>query len=446
MDLGSMLSTLLIGPLKLIFEVIFSLVNRLDDPGLSIVALSLCMNLLVLPLYRRADAIQDEAREAEERLAPGIRHIRSVFHGDQRFMILQTYYRQNHYSPMHALRGALPLLLEIPFFIAAYQFLSTLALLEKRPFGPIPDLGAPDGMLTLFGLSINVLPILMTVINLISSSIYTKGAPLKSRIQLYVMALVFLVFLYDSPAGLTMYWTLNNLFSLVKNLVVRNESTKKAMRILCGAAGFAVLVLTGLKVHSLKLRILGILLALLLQLPWLFHLLNARGVFRKAAFLEKAPHPGMFFLSASLMALLTGLLIPSSVVFASPAEFMSPDLVLNPTWYVVSSLLYACGTFIVWLGIFYLLGSREMKKVMEVLSFVAAGCLIVNYMALKPNFGTMNASLQYDVLPVFTLQQKLLNLGLLALIGAFLAFVFIKKEALVRAVCLAGAVAMAFMG
>ena len=446
MDLGSMLSTLLIGPLKLIFEVIFSLVNRLDNPGLSIVALSLCMNLLVLPLYRRADAIQDEAREAEERLAPGIRHIRSVFHGDQRFMILQTYYRQNHYSPMHALRGALPLLLEIPFFIAAYQFLSTLALLEKRPFGPIPDLGAPDGMLTLFGLSINVLPILMTVINLISSSIYTKGAPLKSRIQLYVMALVFLVFLYDSPAGLTMYWTLNNLFSLVKNLVVRNESTKKAMRILCGAAGFAVLVLTGLKVHSPKLRFLGIGLALLLQLPWLFHLLKARGVFRKAAFLEKAPHPGMFFLSASLMALLTGLLIPSSVVFASPAEFMSPDLVLNPTWYVVSSLLYACGTFIVWLGIFYLLGSREMKKVMEVLSFVAAGCLIVNYMALKPNFGTMNASLQYDVLPVFTLQQKLLNLGLLALVGAFLAFVFIRKEALVRAVCLAGAVAMAFMG
>ena len=272
MNFGSMLSTLLIGPLKLIFEVIFSMVNRLDNPGLSIVALSLCMNLLVLPLYRRADAIQDEAREAEERLSPGVRHIRSTFHGDQRFMILQTYYRQNHYSPMHALRGALPLLLEIPFFIAAYQFLSSLALLQKRPFGPIPDLGAPDGMLTLFGLSINVLPILMTVINLISSSIYTKGAPLKSKIQLYVMALVFLIFLYDSPAGLTMYWTLNNLFSLIKNLVVRNESTKRAMRIMCGAVGFGVLVLTCLKVHSFKLRILGIVLALVLQLPWLFHL------------------------------------------------------------------------------------------------------------------------------------------------------------------------------
>ena len=158
MHFGDMLSTLLIGPLKLLFEVIFSMVNRLNNPGLSIVALSLAMNLLVLPLYRRADAIQDEARETEERLSHWVKHIRRTFHGDQRFMILQTYYRQNHYSPMNALRGALPLVLEVPFFIAAYQFLSNLEILQNRPFGPIANLGAPDAMVTLFGLSINVGP------------------------------------------------------------------------------------------------------------------------------------------------------------------------------------------------------------------------------------------------------------------------------------------------
>ena len=446
MHFGDMLSTLLIGPLKLLFEVIFSMVNRLNNPGLSIVALSLAMNLLVLPLYRRADAIQDEARETEERLSHWVKHIRRTFHGDQRFMILQTYYRQNHYSPMNALRGALPLVLEVPFFIAAYQFLSNLEILQNRPFGPIANLGAPDAMVTLFGLSINVLPILMTVINLISSAIYTKGAPLKSRIQLYVMALIFLVLLYDSPSGLTMYWTLNNLFSLVKNLVVKSEITKKAMRVLCGIAGAGALVFALLKANSFKVRVLGIVLALVLQLPWLVHWMKQRGAFRKAAFLEKDPHPGMFFLGAALMALRTGLLIPSSVVFSSPAEFMSPDLLLNPVWYVVSAFLYACGTFIIWMGVFYLLGSREMKKIMELLVFVVAGCMIVNYMALKPNLGTMNSVLQYDVVPVFTMQQKLLNLGLLTVVGAVLAFVMIRKEVLVRAVSLAGAVAMAVMG
>ncbi|MCR4885031.1 MAG: membrane protein insertase YidC [Clostridiales bacterium] len=445
MSLGNMISTLLIGPLKLIFEVIFSLVNRMGNPGVSIVALSLAMNLLVLPLYRRADAIQDEERETEERLSHWVEHIRKTFTGDQRFMILQTYYRQNHYSPMNALRGALPLLLEIPFFIAAYQFLSGLELLRRRSFGPIPDLGAPDGMLTIAGIAINVLPILMTVINLISSAIYTRGAPLKSKIQLYVMALVFLVFLYDSPAGLTMYWTLNNLFSLVKNLFIRSSSAKKGLQISCSAAGFLLLILGMIKASSAKLKIVCMLAALLLQLPMVMHLIKSRNIVRTPAFLEKKPQPAMFFLSAALLTCMTGLLIPSAVLSSSPAEFLNPALLLNPTWYVVSACLYAAGTFIVWMGVFYLLGSPKMKNGMEILTWVLAGVLLINYMAFRPNKGTMNSVLQYDSVPAFSLGQRLLNLGILGIIALVLVFLFIKKEALVRAVCIAGVVAMTGM-
>ena len=50
MSFGEILSTLLIGPLQLLFETIFTIVDRLvQNPGLSIVALSLAMNFLVLP-------------------------------------------------------------------------------------------------------------------------------------------------------------------------------------------------------------------------------------------------------------------------------------------------------------------------------------------------------------------------------------------------------------
>jgi hypothetical protein len=110
------------------------------------------------------------------------------------------------------------LLLEIPFFMAAYQFLSHLSILNGISFGPIADLGKPDGMLLIGSLTVNVLPVLMTLINVISSAIYLRGFPLKTKIQLYAMALFFLVFLYTSPAGLVFYWTLNNLFSLVKTI------------------------------------------------------------------------------------------------------------------------------------------------------------------------------------------------------------------------------------
>ena len=119
MTLTMILDTLVLGPLRLLFETIFSLVNRLGSPGISIVALSLIVNVLVLPLYRQADLIQAEAIETEKKLRPGQERIKKAFSGDERFMMLQTYYRQNHYNPLSSLKGALPLALEIPFFIAA---------------------------------------------------------------------------------------------------------------------------------------------------------------------------------------------------------------------------------------------------------------------------------------------------------------------------------------
>ena len=72
MSFANILGTLLIRPLQLVFEVIFTIANRVvGDPGLSIIALSLAMNFLVLPLYRRADAMQEEERDRDLRLHDG---------------------------------------------------------------------------------------------------------------------------------------------------------------------------------------------------------------------------------------------------------------------------------------------------------------------------------------------------------------------------------------
>ena len=168
-------------------------------------------------------------------------HIRKVFKGDERFMMLQTYYRQNHYKPYYALSGSVSLLLEIPFFIAAFRFLSELDLFIGASFGPIADLSQPDRLLPVAGHHINLLPILMTLINIVSGVIYTRGMPLKSKIQLYGMALIFLVLLYSSPSGLVFYWTLNNLFSLVKNIFYRIKDPKLVLSVM--SAVFAVILL-----------------------------------------------------------------------------------------------------------------------------------------------------------------------------------------------------------
>ncbi len=218
----SLFNMFFIIPLELLYEVIFiKMYDMTLNYGVSIVFLSLIVNLLALPLYRKADEMQKKEREDRQRISKWEEHIKKHFKGDERYMILQTYYRQNGYNPVYALRSAVPLLLQIPFFIAAYRYLSGLEELRGVSFMGIRDLGCPDALIMSGALSINLLPVIMTVINLLSAHVYLKDRSFKDRIQTYAIAVVFLVLLYRSPAGLVLYWICNQIFSLVKNLVDR---------------------------------------------------------------------------------------------------------------------------------------------------------------------------------------------------------------------------------
>ena len=100
MSILTFLYNLVLGPLVLLFDIIFTVFHHITlNKGLSILFLSLSVNLLILPLYRRADSLQEEERVRTEKLSRGIKHIKKVFKGDERFMMLQTYYRQNDYKP-----------------------------------------------------------------------------------------------------------------------------------------------------------------------------------------------------------------------------------------------------------------------------------------------------------------------------------------------------------
>ena len=352
MTVFEILHKLILGPVELLFDVIFSCSMDFSRSALfSIVVLSLAINLLVLPLYKKADALQQEENETAKRLKPRIDQIKEAFTGDERFMILQAFYRQNNYKPYYVLRGSLSLLLQIPFFMAAYNFLSGLSVLKGVPFLPlgIVDLSAPDGILKLGGTAVNLLPVAMTLINIVSGMIYTRGQPLKSKIQLYGMALVFLVLLYNSPAGLVIYWTLNNLFSLGKNIYGKCPRLRKRLWIASSALGIALAVFIAFRFGSFEKRkaLWFVWAAAALQIPMILHGLakavkKARNT-RKTGKPEKAPGTpkhtrGIFLSCCVLLTVLTGLLIPSAVIHDSPSEFVEITAFRSPLIYVLHAL------------------------------------------------------------------------------------------------------------
>ena len=434
------LYTLLIKPLELIFEIIFSISNRIvHHPGLAIIFLSLAMNFLVLPLYKRADAMQEEERRTEEKIGPWQERIKKTFKGDERFMMLQAFYRENNYKPTDALKGSLSLMLEIPFFIAAYRMLSSLKLLKGVEFGPISDLGAPDGLIVIGALAINLLPILMTLINIVSSAIYTKGLPTKAKVQLYGMALIFLVFLYNSPAGLVFYWTLNNLFSLVKNIFYKLKNPRLVLSVISFLAG-----VTGeiwfIFIHPtyLKREVLLIIFFALLMLP--LALIRVKFRMPKA----KEPSRRIFVSGCLFLSLLLGLYIPSSVIAASPGEFIT-SLYLNPNHYLLSSFLLAAGTFIIWFGFFYLLASDPVKSIMDKLVWIISGCALVNFMAFGKDLGNLTSKLQFDNNPEYSVKLQAINLAVLMLAAVILFLLTKIRKEIIAGIFLAGAMAFAAM-
>ena len=449
MSILNWIYTLLIGPLQLLFEMIFSLVYRhFNNPGISIIFLSLIVNLLVLPLYNRADKMQTEQREKELKLQPWISHIKKTFTGDERFMMLQTFYRQNNYRPTSALNGSLALLLEIPFFIAAYRFLSGLLLLKEASFGPIKDLGMPDGMLNLGGIVINVLPILMTFINVLSAAVYMKGLSLKNKVQTYGMALIFLVFLYNSPSGLVFYWTLNNLFSLGKNIFYKLKNPGKILKIAGIVLSIPALVacnylLISRPEDTMRNKII-LTIGILLLSVFLYILVNS-SKFTIPKISPDKNNDRIFFLGSLFLIVLIGILIPSALIGSSTGEFISVSSYYSPFWYVFHSALLAVGTFGIWFGIFYKLANNFFKKIMGLASLIFSGISLVDYMFFGTNRSTINNMLVYKTPPRDTSQIIFINSIVIVEVAVILYFLWKNKKQFASGILLTACLAISVM-
>lgn len=236
----SALYQIFITPLVQLTEFFYSLFFEVTgNQGIAVIGLSFVVTIFTLPLYMVAEQWQETERNIQKKLKPGVERIKSTFKGDEQYMVLSTFYRENHYHPIYALRSSFSLLIQIPFFIAAYNFLSNLEPLKNYSFLFIKSFGEPDATFHIGSFAVNVLPIAMTIINCVAGFIYSKGHPLSEKIQIYACAAVFLLLLYNSPAGLVVYWTMNNILSLVKNIFYKIKNPKKVLYLIACILVFA---------------------------------------------------------------------------------------------------------------------------------------------------------------------------------------------------------------
>jgi membrane protein insertase Oxa1/YidC/SpoIIIJ len=82
-----------------------------DNKVISIIGVSVIVTLCIMPLYFIAEKWQQAERDLQKKFIPKVDEIKTVFKGDEQYMILSTYNRQNHYHPLYALRNSFSILI-----------------------------------------------------------------------------------------------------------------------------------------------------------------------------------------------------------------------------------------------------------------------------------------------------------------------------------------------
>lgn len=203
-------------PIEIILLAVFNLSYKCtSNYGISLLIMSVVITVGTYPLYYLADIWKEKELKVQKEMKSDIDKISKVYSGQKKFYLVQTTYRLHNYKSWYAFRTSLGILIQIPFFFAAYNVLSSYTGYAGCSFLFVNDLSKPDA---LFG-SLNFLPLLMTLFNVLSSVIFTKSLKFKDNTQQFVLAIVFLLLLYNSPAALLIYWTSNNFLSIFKSLI-----------------------------------------------------------------------------------------------------------------------------------------------------------------------------------------------------------------------------------
>ena len=191
--------------------------------GIGIILLTVLVRLLFWPLTHKSTISMRRMSEIQ----PKMKEIREKFKDNPQRLQQETWalYRDNKVNPM---ASCLPMLVQIPVFIALFTVLRSAVELRYAPFLWIADLSEPENLFpTVFPFGgLNILPILMAVtMGLQSALTPSTGDKQQQRMMMIMMPVMMLVMFYSFPSALSLYWTLSQVLSIVQMWYIRKKYT-----------------------------------------------------------------------------------------------------------------------------------------------------------------------------------------------------------------------------
>ncbi len=190
----------------------------LGNYAAAIIVLTILIKTALWPLQNKAT----NSMKRMQLLSPRMTELREKYKDDPTKMNeeLMKLYKQYGVNPVG---GCLPMLIQIPIFFGFYSMLGSAIQLRNSHFLWIHDLSQPDTIAHFLGFPINLLPIIMAGTMLWQMAISPKSGDAAQQRIMYFMPVIFLTFCYNYASGLALYWTTQNIFSIVQLYWTRNQ-------------------------------------------------------------------------------------------------------------------------------------------------------------------------------------------------------------------------------
>ena len=198
--------------------------------GVAIILLTILVRLLFWPLTRKST----EGMKKMQELQPLMKEIQAKYKDNPQRLQQETWqlYREKKVNPMSS---CLPMLIQIPVFIALFNVLRSAVELRYAPFLWIADLSEPEGLFASwfpFG-GLNLLPILMAVSTALQSYFTpSTGDKKQQQMMMVMMPAMMLIMFYSFPSALSLYWFLSNIFSIVQMWLIRRQTAAKQAEVM----------------------------------------------------------------------------------------------------------------------------------------------------------------------------------------------------------------------
>jgi YidC/Oxa1 family membrane protein insertase len=205
---------------KLLLAFMYAIHSVVPSWGWSIVIMTICIKLLFWPLTAKASKSQKRMAKIQGPMS----ELKEKYKDNPQKMQQETLklFKEHQVNP---LAGCLPMIIQMPIFLGLFYMLRTASELRHEPFLWVSDLAQPDTIMEIGGFPINLLPLLMGLtmfLQMHMMPVSPTADPMQQKIFKFMPA-IFLVFLYNFASGLTLYWTVQNILTIVQQKITNSR-------------------------------------------------------------------------------------------------------------------------------------------------------------------------------------------------------------------------------